>query len=353
MRPPLTRSLFSTPAAHDLLKTYALAQSAGDAVVREMRDDSTLAFEQALRNLRDDGHAHHLLMSMALPLYLQALLLGYSETLHADALRYSALVDELLKLKTRVYFISLNYDTLLDYRLGALSPLRSMSSYIDTGMNWCLIKPHGSVNWYYETEASFDPRAPGPVASQKASEIQCVPADSFDLRVVRGTVSRSDAHLETRRYPAIALPEGPKDELVLPEDHLFRLKGALQAAQEIDLLVLGYSGLDTEVLELVRSNCQRIRRMTVVNRDPAETLKVYSALSDAGIHANWPDTFDGSYEQWVDGDGLRQWVREFGGLPGGPYPSLTEPSDLENRIAVRDIKTRQPSGRENWLTKEF
>jgi hypothetical protein len=36
-------------------------------------------------------------MSLALPPYLQALMLAYSAELHADAERYSVLIDELLR----------------------------------------------------------------------------------------------------------------------------------------------------------------------------------------------------------------------------------------------------------------
>lgn len=119
-----------------------------------------------------------------------------------------------------------------------------------------------------------------------------------------------------------------------------RRKSTLAEASEADVLVLGYSALDTEVLDLIAQGHAGIRRMTVVNRDPKSTLTVYRTIQRHGIKAIWPDTFDGSYEDWIDKDGLRRWVQEFGGVQGGPYPSLTDPDDLARLIDFRAAERR-------------
>jgi hypothetical protein len=345
-RPPLTRQLFDRRgAARELLKTYSLARVAGGRIQREMQADTTLAFEEALLNLRTAENGHRRQMSLAIPPYLQALLMSYSTSLQAEAKRYEVLVDELLDLPSSVCFVSLNYDTLLDNCLGAFSPLNDLGDYIDTPLGWSLIKPHGSVNWYVEQPVAFDPTAPEQLDVREAP-IECVPAKSLDLGEVRGipVLSGHRPHARTRRYPAIALPEGPKDRLVLPPEHLRHLRNLLSAAQQIDLLVLGYSAIDTEILELIKSSVGRIRRMTVVNADPVATLAVHAKIVDFGITAIWSDTFDGSYEQWIDGDGLHRWVQEFGGLPstvpGSPYPSRVSPDELEQRVAGRAFEAR-------------
>jgi len=306
-----------------------------------MESDGTVAFEQALLSLRRDGHTHHRQMSLALPPYLQALMLAYSEELYADAERYSVLIDELLKLPTHILFVSLNYDTLLDSNLDAFARLQSIDDYVSGDRNWSLIKPHGSANWFIELDQPFDPTAPAETFVVPNRSIKSVPTQSHALYVARGLISPSDEHGMTQRYPAIALPEGPKDELVLPRAHLEHLRSALKSAWALDVMVLGYSALDTEVLELLGQSGARIRRMTVVNRDPESTLAVYTTIERYGIEAIWPDTFDGSYEDWIDGDGLRRWVEEFGGLKGVAYPSLTSPGDLEKRIATHKLEERR------------
>lgn len=339
-RPPLTRDLFATDKAKALLRTYLLANNASRAIRSLMHADDTVAFEQALRSLREDDENPHLRqLSLALPPYLQALMLAYSEDLHADAERYSLLIIELLKLKTHIIFVSLNYDTLLDSNLGAFSPLDSIGDYVSDTRKWSLIKPHGSANWFTELARPFDPTRPPEDLVVVRRPIESVPVERFSLRSVRG--NSNSAHGPTRRYPALALPEGPKDDLVLPPQHRDHFVRRLSSAWEIDVLVLGYSALDTEVLDLLARSEAKIRRMTVVNRSPESALNVYHRIRSHGVEAIWPDTFDGSYESWIDGGGLRRWVREFGGVGAGkPYPSLVDPEDLRRLISSRATERR-------------
>jgi hypothetical protein len=352
-RPPLTRQLFTTPIARDLLKTYSLARMAGVRIRRDMRSADTSAFEEALLRLRQSDDGHRRQMSLAVPLYLQALLMSYSKLLQAEAHRYEILVDELLSLDAHLLFVSLNYDTLLDNCLGGFRSLDTLEDYIDPRERWSLLKPHGSVNWFVQQDRPFDPTAPPEDLEVAHGPIQCNPARLLSLERMRDAAV-GDETGATRRYPAIALPEGAKDELVLPPEHLDHLRARLAKAQELDLLVLGYSAIDTEILDLIKSSAARVRRMTVVNAGPLETLGVYRTISRFGIRAVWPDLFDGSYEQWIDGDGLRSWVQEFDGAPpspAGPYPSLTEPRDLRSRVIERADRAGTLEGLPFWINE--
>jgi hypothetical protein len=336
-RPPLTRGLFGDGRPQSLLRTYTLAQAAGSAIQREMAADSTIEFEAALRRLQNDGFAHHLQMALAIPPFLQALLLEYSELLRADAFRYGVLVDEMLKLPTHVHFVSLNYDILLDNQLAAFSQLGTMADYIAESQPWSLIKPHGSVAWFVEQPVIFDPKAPPRDLTIRRAPIECEPVTNLHLSRVRG-LPMSDPHGPTTRYPAIALPDGPKDELVLPTQHQEYFLEALHRAREIHLLVLGYSGLDTEILSLVtRSKCT-VRRLTVVNASGESALEVFHRIQAAGIELIWADVFDGSFEQWIDDGVVRIWVQEY----ARRFESLTAPEDLQGRIAAR--RERERSG---------
>jgi hypothetical protein len=332
-RPPLTTQLFGCERAAELLQLYALAQSAGDAIERDMEADSTIQFEEALRRLQNDGLPHHAQMALAIPLFLQALLLAYSEALAAHSRRYMILVDELLKLQTELCFVSLNYDTLLDQRLSAFWPLDSLERYLDSPLKWSLIKPHGSVAWYVEQPAAFNAAAPPGDLEVHVAPIECVPVSELSLERLRASNS---PHGRTTRYPAIALPDGPKDRLVLPPAHRQHLQSLLHRSQEIDLLVLGYSALDTEVLQLIKDGECLVRRFTVVNASPSAALEVYRRVTDFGIEPVYNDTFDGSFETWVDGKGLRQWVADY----GNRFEFLTAPQELELRIAQREQERR-------------
>jgi hypothetical protein len=350
-RPPLTRQLFDCARAQRLLTTYTLAREAHSVITREMRGDTTIAFEEALRRLQTDGFPHHEQMAAAVPPFLQALLLEYSESLDARCVRYGILVDELLKLRTTVVFVSLNYDTLLDNRLAAFSPLNSMSDYIEAPLGWSLIKPHGSVAWFFEQPAAFDPRTPPGDRPIVRQAIECKPTTAFDLADLRASDS-ANPHGPCVRYPALALPDGPKDELVLPLEHLDHLRGILGSSPEIYLLVLGYSALDTEILKLITESRCKVRRMTVVNFDVGPALVVFDRITDTGIEPIWPDVFDGSYTQWIDKDGLSRWTAEYLGRP----ESANNPAELRQAMAERrrheEIQRRLP-GPESIMTQQF
>jgi hypothetical protein len=193
-----------------------------------------------------------------------------------------------------------------------------------------LIKPDGSVAWFFEQPAAFDPRTPPGDRPIVRQDIQCEPTTAFDLAALRASDGRNP-HGPAVRYPALALPDGPKDELVLPPEHLDHLRGILGSSQEIYLLVLGYSALDTEILKLITESECKVRRMTVVNSDVMPALEAFDRVTSAGIEPIWPDVFDGSYTQWIDKDGLSRWAGECMGRP----ESANDPAEVRKGLAER------------------
>jgi hypothetical protein len=299
--------LFDEDRYGDVLRRYDLAHQAGRLIIEERARDDALALEQVLHTMRTSEHAHHKHMAIAVPPYLQELLLSVSEKHYTDALRYDRLIERLLRLPY-VFFVTLNYDLLLDKRLNSHHVLSSLDDYITQDKNWSLVKLHGSVNWFHKTSTSFVPQMPPAELRWDAEHFNCV-APNATLEYVR------DAHpgRNTDRYPALALPEGPDDRLVLPSDHLRLLHAGLRE-REIDLLVIGYSGLDRQVLGLVGTT-QKVRRMTVINRDGDGAQAVFDRFREAGIEPVCPNIVDGDFASWTDTGGLNQLVDEY----DGPY----------------------------------
>jgi hypothetical protein len=288
-----------------------------------MAAHTAIAFEKALRHLREDGQPHHAQMSAAVPPFLQALLLEYSAALRAEASRYEVLADELLKLPVKTCFVSVNYDTLLDSQLDAFGRLDRLDDYIDVERHWSLIKPHGSVAWFRNLPEVVDPRAPGdPLATAFHGPIECVPVRDLTLGTVRGT-TRQDPHSQTKRYPAIALPAGPKDELVLPPAHH----------------------------KFFVDTLRKVRRLTVVNKDGETALEAFDRIRGAGIEPIWSDVYDGSFEQWIDGGLLGKWVEEY----THGFETRTDPKVLRQRLVER-AKERQAllrASQQSPLTQRF
>lgn len=189
--------------------------------------------------------------------------------------------------------------------------LSDFDAYITQDKNWSLIKLHGSVNWYHPTTEPFAPETPPPALEWDNDRYECV-APNASLEYVRGV--HQGGH--TDRYPALALPEGPDDRLVLPPKHrAFLERGLNIGTQQIDVLVIGYSGLDKQVLALLASARSQVRRLTVVSRDGNEARQVYDRFLEAGVKPVWDNVIDGDFGSWADEGGLDRLVDEY----GGPY----------------------------------
>jgi hypothetical protein len=123
----------------------------------------------------------------------------------------------------------------------------------------------------------------------------------------------------TDRYPALAVPEGPDDRLVLPGEHVRWFGHQLSSAREIDILVIGYSGLDRAVRGFIaQAGCQ-VRHMTVVNQDLTTAAEVFERLKDSGLAPVWSKMVDGNFASWSSDGGLNKLVDEY----DGPYPDST------------------------------
>jgi hypothetical protein len=302
--PPLTAELFDEAAYEDQLAGHPLAQQAGRLINRRRAADDALALEQALRELATSDHSHHRLMALDVPLYLQDLLIAVSTELTAHAFRFDDLIESVLRLE-RVFFLTLNYDLLLDRRLASFHPLRTLGDYVAEDKNWSLLKLHGSVNWYFRTEEPLDRSRPGPDLHWDPETISCDPTE--------GSLERCR---ETRSYPALALPEGPEDRLVLSALHQEFAEERLAAAREANLLVIGYSGLDGEVLALLGRSGVRVRKMTVVDRDTHGAQAVVARFAAAGIESIWPaETAERDFAVWSDFGGAGHLVETYEEAP--------------------------------------
>jgi hypothetical protein len=306
MRPPLTVDLFDEEQYGSLLEEYDLAHQAGRLIRDRRAADDALSLEQVLHELRISKHEHQRRMAYAVPPYLQHLLHTVSDRHFRQAFRYDRLIDRLLQLP-EVCFLTLNYDVMLDRRLDVHHRLYGFTDYISEDKNWSLIKLHGSVNWWYDLPADTDPNPPSQEPRANDHDLTCSPPGS-SLVQIRG----NGAH---DRFPALALPEGPEDRLVLPSAHLSWIRQRLAMAPNFDLLVIGYSGLDVEVLNLIQSAGREVRLLTVVDRSSREADRVQQRLKAAGISSVWTEFAQKDFAHWADSGGLDRLVQQF----GGPY----------------------------------
>ena len=283
-RPPLVTQLFDNrPSFTRILSEYPLAQKAA-AEIRPAVANGSVAIEAFLRErLRDSEFAHDRRQFWSIPLYLQHLLFmvsrwdyptgrGYAE--QPDS--YDRLINAALR-TDEVTFVTLNYDDIFDQRLLTPGSPDSMEAYLGLDEKWALIKLHGSINWGravvnppdLETRAA-DPsfaRMFGKLGDsiQLANSIVLRPQDSVAEMRLEASATVSD-HLY---YPALSAPLGVEDELVCPPDHIEYLKRVTGHWDPLNVLVIGYSGLDQEVIKLLSWGGRAVRSLWVVNESEA------------------------------------------------------------------------------------
>lgn len=127
---------------------------------------------------------------------------------------------------------------------------------------------------------------------------------------IRGFISESGSHAGELYYPALAAPVGETDELVCPPEHVQFLRERLAETQPMHVLVIGYSGIDKEVVSLIRESERGIKTLTIVDRDQEAAFAVVERLGAQGITA--PDVKPSSenFDVWVRQGGLDAFVRE-------------------------------------------
>lgn len=309
--PPLTVDLFDEDRYSEILRQYDLAHQAGRLLNDQMGQDEALGLEHALHGLKASAFPHHKHMAVAVPPYLQELLHQVSEDRYTQAVHYDRLIEQLLRLEC-VFFVSLNYDVLLDRRLDGHHQLWELEDYLGTDRNWSLIKPHGSVNWSHLTTTGYAPATP-PIDLSVDRSTFFFERPTANLQQLRPAAEPST--LTTRFYPALAMPEGPDDTLVLPGEHRKFFLDSITAAREIDILVIGYSGLDRQILDLIASAECEIRHMTIVNQDGASAEDVFARFETAGLNPIWRIVADTDFATWSNDGGLNLLVEEY----DGPY----------------------------------
>jgi hypothetical protein len=320
LQPPLVTELFQPHQPFTrILHNYPRAEAAA-ADIRPTLKEGSVALEAFLRTqLRDSPHAHHRRRYLAIPLYLQHLFfqIGAAYTLHPD--NYDRLISAALELD-EVVFVTLNYDDLFDKRLfQEEGPLTSMDSYLGPRRNWGLIKLHGSVNWGRGVV-----NTPQGVMGSDKYLAATFAALGEDIQLDERIVLRLEDTLLDRRvgneagmahlyYPALSAPLGSEDELVCPPEHQDYLRRKLSEFDGLNVLVIGYSGLDQEVMRFFRESGNSLRSLYVVNGNEERGLEAADKIT-RHIGHRLPmkrAIFPGGFTNFVqEGSNLADYIRE-------------------------------------------
>jgi hypothetical protein len=170
---------------------------------------------------------------------------------------------------------------LLDKRLSHHTPIVSLGGYVNPETPWKLFKLHGSVNWVRQIAPSADIGEPNGLLSNVAAQItpnilseQIVFSDRTDVEAMRHPS-------EQFFYPALSVPLGPDDEMNCPDSHLALLRDRLGAHDGLHVLTIGYSGLDSGLLTLLRESGNSLRSLLAVNHSGESALEAARRIAQA------------------------------------------------------------------------
>ncbi len=307
--PPLTPDLFTIKRRGyaEILAKYPLVKAAAAELSTVQ---SAVGLETELRErYRNSEHEHDRQIFRGVLPYLQELLYTVSEKFTEFPQNYEVLATKLLRLK-EIVFVSLNYDVLLDNSLLTFDSAKTgLDWYVRQGRKWSLIKLHGSVDW-----GVLIPGADGmqtftaPKADlAAASGILLRPGRLFEKR---GFMSEKGSHGMELFFPALAAPIGEADELVCPPDHVTLLRARLAETQPMHVLVIGYSGIDKEVMSLIRESGRGVKTLTIVDRGEDAAFAVAERMAQQGVSSEDTKLSPDSFDTWVRDGGLAAFVNE-------------------------------------------
>ena len=333
LRPPLATELFELrPSFTRILHEYPLAEQAA-ADIREVLSSGSIALEAFLRDrLRDSEHTIGV-VNTGDPSLPPTLLfevsyweygLGSGYTAHPDV--YDRLVNATLRVPEG-NVVTLNYDTLLDNRLFMTGGPVSIESYLAPDKNWALIKLHGSIDWGRRVlnaprgAVGNDPFLARVFASlgdqiSLDDEITLRPARSISAMrgFAEGNIPVIDG-MPAAFYPALSAPLGEQDELVCPKEHVEYVEEITGHWDPLDVLVIGYSGLDQGVLELLSWGGRSINSLAVVSNSAdsaeltAERISAHVRVADC-VCGQRPAIFGDGFAEFVDDGHLGDYVDE-------------------------------------------
>jgi hypothetical protein len=109
-------------------------------------------------------------------------------------------------------------------------------------------------------------------------------------------------------YPALAAPLGPGDKLVCPPEHVDHLRNRVAAYDGLNLLVIGYSALDDEVLKLFRESGNSLRSLSVVSHEREAAEQTVSRITQQVGLSGDVQLFINGFDAFARGDDLRQLI---------------------------------------------
>jgi len=322
-RPPLTASLFSgeNDSQRLRLNEHPIANFLGQKFHKEVMNNPQVQLESFLMNLRNEKRHEINKQYFSVPVYLFSLFSHCSDRYirGRDSLpnNYYHLIDYLIHCEryNQIIWLNLNYDLFADSAIEYIfgCGLSNMNSYLNISTNdgdtklW-YIKPHGSIDWWYDL-VNHQSLTLNDFVSQKIFTNFKDLLDPAKIYVARYKNISKEKTLEIHgKFPALSVPVG-KYEFIYP-DHKEAIKPMLKNVTEV--LSIGFSALDNDILDLLGNELPTIKKIKIVNGSKDSGERVWSIL-DKKLRLE-----TGSRNSIFDG-GFADFVFEIKGWHPGKY----------------------------------
>lgn len=276
-RPPLAKDIFKlTSQFRAILHKYTLAETLASDIDRRLKQNKDgLGLEQILKSyeqLVTDGKDTSIARQfLQIPLYLNNLFGEISSQFTVQPDEYNNLVNLTTDKVDEVLFLTLNYDNLLEIPLSNIYGVDfSKEDHYIGQKGWCLVKLHGSINWYREFASS---QIENQSDDEYLSFLRTTPLplklkSDFTLISVKGYGNKYIGDLPV--YPALTVPVDGKYDINCPPALHNKAKEFLSDCH--NYLIIGTSGKDQDLLDLLKDNAKG-GKILVVGREEDSTNK--------------------------------------------------------------------------------
>lgn len=304
-QPPKTNQLFHLPRElEQYLKLYPKAYTA-IGMLRGKIEQNKKSLETLLRELKESPEESKQQQFKQIPLYLQHLFGQISQYYCDMPINYATLISETQRASiAEIAYITLNYDLLFEKALTVESGIvfDKISDYAPQNKKWTFTKLHGSVNWGRKIkQASI--RNPGTHLNALLDNLSTLnlTTDLEDDIVVDYSYKERPGSSQPY-YPVLTVPVDNKYEFNSPPDHIEKLKRFLSQCD--NFLIIGVSGKDRDLLDLLKNNTTNVRLVTVVGGSNIQTTgERFKEGVPQFRTAGWRH-YNGGFTGYINTDGI-------------------------------------------------
>ncbi len=293
--PPLTSELFGArPAFNAILRKYPRVEALSDEIRTKLGQGETV--ESLLRSFSEENSLVLKKPYWEIAYYLQELL-GEVSThyIQSPTTKFSTLFHLIMRSNLeRVLFLTLNYDQLLEKAISGLirHKFHELSHYFPSGQKWMLLKIHGSVDWGFEIRNYTGKAGKASAMLDALSELDL----AKEINFLGGYQDEQRCRERRWFYPALAIPLGQEKNNVCLNSQIDSSREFIRDCHAF--LILGYSGLDLDLLHLLGA-AEKVLCVTVVDRDRNAAMDVWKRLAGSFPTLSKPEIYPKGFSDFV------------------------------------------------------